>query len=171
MKFQTVINLIKRLLGAKTKGVIMAKADVVAAGLAAIQSGVTQVYSDQLGLAYDGGFKDGVASVPVSTGGGFQQSDIDAAVKAAKDADALALSASQAADAQAFSDAKAASDSAIAALQSKFDDLAKKEGSEASVIAGLQGSLQAIKDAEAALQSLFPAPVPPVVVPPTSPSV
>ncbi len=149
MKFLKFVQSIKRLLGATTEEIVMAKADVVATGLSAIQSGVTQVYSDQLGLAYDGGFTDGVASVPVGTGGGFQQSDIDAAVAAA-----------QAVDAQALSDAKAVSDAALADLQSKLDTLAAKEGQEAGVIAGLQGSLQAIKDAEAALQSLFPVPAP-----------
>lgn len=163
MKFLNLIKLTKRLFGSLTKGVVMAKADVVAAGIAAIQAGVVQVYSDQLGLGYDGGFADGVASVPVGTGGGFQQSDIDAAVAAAQAVDAAALAASQAADAQTALDAKTQSDAAIADLQSQFNTLAAKEGQESSVITGLQGALSQIQSAQAILAALFP--VPPVVVP------
>jgi hypothetical protein len=146
----------------------MAKEDVVAAGIASIQAGEVQVYTDALGVAYDGGFTDGVASVPVGTGGGFQQSDIDAAVQAKTDADAVVLAQSQADDKAAFDSAMELSNQAIADLQSKFDALAAKEGQESGVIAGLQGALQQIKDAEASLAVLFPAPIDPPPVDPAA---
>lgn len=152
MTFLSLIQITKRLFGAITKGTVVAKEDVVAAGIAAIQAGEVQVYTDALGGAYDGGFVDGKASNPV-TDVGPSEEQIQARINEA-------VSAAQAVDAQALADAQALKDAAYADLQKKFDDLSLKEGQESGVIAGLQGSLQAIKDAEASLQSLFPAPVP-----------
>lgn len=163
MKLFGLIKLTTWLFGAKPKEIVMAKADVVAAGITAIQSGVTQVYTDQLGVAYDGGFTDGVASVPAGTGGGFQQSDIDAAVAAAiapLNQSISDLTAKDAGDVQALADAKVASDAAVADLQGKLDTLAAAKSVDDGIISGLQGALQQIKDAEAALQSLFPPPAP-----------
>lgn len=159
MKFINLINLTKRLLGVKTEEIVMAKADVVAAAVAAVQAGQTQVLSDQFSSVFDQAEAQG-------TGPGFTQADIDAAVKVKVDADALVLAQSQADDKAAFDSAMAQSGSAIAELQAKFDALVLKEGQESGIIAGLKGSLQAIKDAEASLQSLFPAPVDPVPVSP-----
>lgn len=157
MKFLGLVRSIKRLFGAKTGGIVMAKADVVATGLTAIQSGVTQVYSDQLGLAYDGGFTDGVASVPVGTGGGFQQSDIDAAVKAQVDADALVLATAQ----KQGADALAALQSSFDALKSKDDALVVKEGAEAQTLQSLQTAKDQLAAVLASLNAIGqPAPVP-----------
>jgi hypothetical protein len=161
MTWAKFIELTKRLFGAKQGEILMAKEDVVAVGLKAIQDGEVQVYTDALGGAYDGGFADGVASVPVAPSG-FTQGDIDAAVQAKVDADAVVLAQAQADDKKAFDDAQAVSAQAVADLEAKFDALVLKEGQEAGVIAGLQDSLQKIKDAEAILAGLFPAPVPPL---------
>lgn len=89
MKIFGLIDLCKRLMRAKTtnKGeVVMAKTDVVSAGVSNIQSGEVSLYQQELGKAYDGGFSDGVASVPPvqTTPGTFTQADIDAAVAADK---------------------------------------------------------------------------------------
>ncbi len=127
--------------------------DVVAAGVAAVQAGEVAVLSAELGKAFDSG-------EAIGTGPGFTQADIDAAVQAKVDADALVLAQSQADDKAAFDAAKEVADLALAELQKKFDDLSLKEGSEASVIAGLQSSKAQIEAALAALAGLFPAPVP-----------
>lgn len=126
----------------------MAKQDVIAAGVAAIQTAEAQAISDQLGIAYDAGCTDQKAS-----DGTFKQSDIDAAVAAA-----------QAVDAQAAADAKAASDGALASLQANMAALSAKEGQEAGVIAGLQSSVQAVQASLAAIVALLPQPVVPAPV-------
>lgn len=121
----------------------MSKVDVVAAGVAAIQSGQAQVLTDQLGLVYDAAALEQKAS-----DGTLSQADVDAAVAAA-----------QAVDAKALADAQAAGALALADLQSKMDALAAKEGQEASVIAGLQAAKDQLAAALAALSALFPVPV------------
>lgn len=70
-----------------TKDEVMAKADMVQARVAQLQSAEAQAISD----AISGAFDDGAASVVIPPSGGFQQSDIDAAVAAvvAKDASAM----------------------------------------------------------------------------------
>ncbi len=122
MKFFGLIELTKRLFGVLTQGEEMAKEDIVQAGVGAIQSGVVQVYSDELGKAYDGGFQDGVASVPVSEGG-FSQEQLDQAV-----ADGVAAQ-------------KAADDLADAQLKADFDALVSKEAVEAELIGKLKALL------------------------------
>lgn len=143
MKFPNLINLTKRLFGALTKGNVVAKEDVVQAGFAAIQAADEQVLKEELGKAYDAGLAEAPAV------GGFQQADIDAAVQAAKDADAQTLAGVQA---------------QFDAMKVEHEALIAKEGQEASVIAGLQASLEKIKAAEALLAGLFPAPVDPAPV-------
>lgn len=123
----------------------MARADVQAAGVVAIQAADAQAISDQLGVAYDAGAADQKGS-----DGTFKQSDIDAAVAAA-----------QAVDQAAAVAAKSASDAALAALQSQMTALASKEGIESGVIAGLQSSVAAVQSALAAVVALLPAPVAP----------
>lgn len=59
----------------------MAKEDVVAAGLKAIQDAEVEAITGQLGVAFDAGVAEGS---PVT---GFTQADIDAAVKAKADED------------------------------------------------------------------------------------
>lgn len=122
----------------------MSKVDIVSAGVAAIQVGQTQVLTDQLGVVYDAAALEQKAS-----DGTLSQADLDAAVAAA-----------QAVDAQALADAKAASDAALAGLQSQLSVLATKEGQEASVIAGLQASKDALAAALATLAGLFPVVTP-----------
>lgn len=101
----------------------MAKADVVTAQLAAIQSGINGVLSDAVGAAYDQGMAD--AGAPATAG--LTQADVDAAVAAAK-----------AADAQALKDA-------VAAVQVQLDAMTAKEVSEESAVAALQAKLDQIK--------------------------
>lgn len=126
----------------------MAKADVVAAGVAAIQQGEIQVYTDQLGGAYDMGFSDGqVGASP----GSFTQADIDAAVQSAKDADAQVLAQAQAADAQALIDAQAQAQQSLADIQAKLDSLTAKEAPEAALIASLQSAKDSLAQALAAI--------------------
>ena len=79
----------------------MSKADIVAAGLSAVQAAQSQAVSDQLGIAYDGGYSAGVADqqanpspapaadpstgvvAPAVDNTPFSQADVDAAVAAA----------------------------------------------------------------------------------------
>ncbi len=167
-----IVNFVKYIWGKfmstnqpKEKITMSVKDDAVAAGLAAVQAGETQVLTDQLGAIFDKG-------EAIGTGPGFTQADIDAAVKAAVDplnlqisTDAQTLADSQAADAKSASDAKAVADAALADLQSKFDALSTKEGVEAGVITGLQSSKAQIEAALASLSALFPPVVTPDPVP------
>lgn len=114
------------------------KDDAVSAASSSIQS--------SLGALYDGAFADGVASVPAGSGG-FQQSDIDAAVASA-----------QGVDAQALAVAQAQSATALAALQGSLDAMTAKEQSEEAILAGVQDSFGKLQAALAAFQGLFPAP-------------
>lgn len=147
----------------------MAKADVVAAGIAAL----AQAESDAFGVAYDSSFAEGVASVPVGTGGGFQQSDIDAAVAAAiapLNQSISDLTAKDALDAQAAIDAKAQGDAALASMKAEMDALSAKEGIEAQTLQNLSsayGQLQQVVSVLAGLQPVAPAPVDPAPVDPS----
>ena len=122
----------------------MSKEQIVADGVAGIQAGQVQVLSDQLGLVYDAAALEQKAS-----DGTLSQADVDAAVAAA-----------QAVDAQALAAAQAASDAALAELQGQLTALSLKEGQEASVIAGLQASKDALAAALATLAGLFPVVAP-----------
>ncbi len=133
----------------------MAKTDVIAAAVAAIQSGEAQVLNDQLGSVFD----SGLASAPVGSGGGFTQADIDAAVAAAQGVDAAALAA-----AQADFTAK------MATLQTSLDAMTAKEQMEETAVAGLQTAIASVQASFDAIKAiLLPAPpvmpAPPVVAP------
>jgi hypothetical protein len=156
MKILGLIKIAKRLFGAFTKGDDMAKTDVVAAGVAAIQAGEVQVYTDQLGLAYDGGFTDGVASVPASTGG-VDQSVVDGLNAQVADLQSKldGMTAQDASDVQAGKDA-------LAALQVSFDKMSADKAVEDGVIAGLQAAKDQLVAVLASLSSIgAPAPVDP----------
>lgn len=107
----------------------MSKAIVVVAYLASL----AQSQSDAANSFYDAV----VADQPPA--GGFQQSDIDAAVAAAQGVDAAALAAAQAAGAAALSAAQA--------------QLAQ----ETQTLAAVQSSFAQLQAALAQFQSLFPA--------------
>ena len=126
----------------------MAKADVVAAAVAAVQQGETQVLTDQFGSVFDQAEAQG-------NGTGFTQADIDAAVSAAQAVDATALNAAQAAAALQLS-----------TLQASLDALTAKEAPEAQLIASLQSSAASLTAALAAINAALNPPVPvPVPVP------
>lgn len=152
MNFLNAIKkLTNRLFGAKTKGETeMAKTDVVATGLKSIQDGEVQVYTDALGAAYEGGFTEGVASVPPGTGG-IDQSVVDGLNQQIAD-----LQAKDAADIQAGNDA-------LATLQTSFDALAAKESGEAATVANFQAAKEKLAACLASLASVdqpTPDPVP-----------
>lgn len=143
----------------------MAKADVVAAAVSAVQAGQLQVLNDQFGSVFDQAEAQG-------TGPGFTQADIDAAVKAASDplnAQIAAITAQDAADVAAGQQALSVLQAAKDALQAQFDTLSAKEGQESSVITGLQGSLSQIQNVVAILQALAPVVLPPAPVPAPTP--
>jgi hypothetical protein len=127
----------------KRKRKIKMKADVVAAAMSAIQSGQAQVVSDQLGLVYDAG----LAAAPV--GGGLSQSDVDAAVAAAR-----------AVDAQALADAQAKSDAALLDLQGKLDAMTAKDVDAEAKVKAIQDAAAAYQAAVAAVLALVPAAAP-----------
>ncbi len=133
----------------------MAKVDVVAAGVQKINDSVAQAYVDGVGVGYDGGFADGVASVPPADAG--EQAKIDAAVKAQVDADALVL-----ADAQKQgADALAALQSSFDALKTSDDALVVKEGAEAQTLQSLQSAKDQLAAVLASLNAIGqPAPAP-----------
>lgn len=135
----------------------MAKADVVSAAVAAVQAGQLQVLNDQFSSVFDQAEAQG-------TGPGFTQADIDAAVKAAVDplnAQIAAITAQDAADVAAGQQALTQLQAAKDALQAQFDTLSAKEGQEAGVITGLQGSLTQMQNVVAILQALAPLVMPP----------
>lgn len=105
------------------KGDTMAKAEVVQAQMIAIQAAESAALQAGLEACYDQGVADAGAPAPV----GFTQADIDAAVVAAKAADAEALSA------------------AVAAVQSHLDDMTAKELASEQSVAVLQAKLDQIK--------------------------
>lgn len=131
--------------------------EVIDAGVSQIQAGQAQAINDGVAAVYDKALAEGVASVPVQSGGGFNQDDIDKAVADARAVDAQAMNDLQAADQKDAADAKAASDAAMADLQAKMDALAAAKGQEDGVISGLQGSLKSLQDAVAALAGLIPS--------------
>lgn len=142
--------------------VLKAKNDYLAA-----QDQALQAYGE---ACYDGG----LGEAPVGTGGGFTQADIDAAVKAAVDPINQQLSdaiAKDAADVQAGQDALTQLQGKMDELQKSFDALSKKEGDEAVVITGLQGSLDKMQQVVSILQGIMqPAPIPqPVPTPEPAP--
>lgn len=123
----------------------MAKADVVAAAVSAIQQNQAQALIDGLGSVYDQGGLDQKAS-----DGTFTQADIDSAVAAA-----------QAVDAQALSDAQAKASSDLAAVQDQLSALSSKEAGESATLVSLQSSVAAAQASLAAvLAVLNPAPAP-----------
>ena len=91
----------------------MTKQESVQAGLSSIEAALSKV------------FDDGVASV--GSGGGFSQADIDAAVLAAKAADAVVLA------------------EAVAAVQVQLDAVLAEDVVEDAQMASLQAKLDAIK--------------------------
>lgn len=133
----------------------MAKADVVAAQLQAVQSAEAQAVSDGLSACYDQGVADQLAA-----GGGsgqFSQSDIDAAVKAAVDP----LNAEIASDAQALSDAQAKASSDLAAVQASLDAMTQKEQLEEQAVADVAAKIAQVQASFDAIKALLaPAPVP-----------
>ncbi len=135
----------------------MAKADVVAAQLALVQAAEVQAVSDGLGNCYDQGALDQKAS-----DGTFQQSDIDAAVKAAVDP----LNAQIASDATILAAAQAKAVSDLGLLQVSFDALNAKEQLEENAVAGLQASIGQVQAALDAIKAIILPPPP--VVPPTT---
>jgi hypothetical protein len=169
MKFLGLIQLTKRLFGALTKGEEMAKEDIVPGLVQEIQDGVKQVYSDELGKAYDAGFGDGVKSVPPSTGGGLTQADLDKAKadqQAADQAQIDSLNAQIAQDASDLAAAHADADQKASDLQAQLADMTAKDldaEARASKVEAfkdkvdqLQGALDAIK----VLLQPAPAPAP-----------
>lgn len=126
----------------------MAKQDVVTAGVSAIQSGEVQVYTDQLGIAYDAGAIDQKAS-----DGTLTQGDLDAAVKAATDP----LNVQIQNDALALADAQLQGANALKTLQGSFDELKVKDDALVIKEGGESQSLQNLAVAKEQLQALLVA--------------
>lgn len=103
----------------------MAKAEVVQAQMTAIQAAESAALQAGLEACYDQGVAD--AGVPAPVAGAFTQGDIDAAVAAAK-----------AADAQAMSDA-------VAAVQAQLDAETAKDAADVAALAAVQAKLDQIK--------------------------
>ncbi len=119
----------------------MAKEEVVAAQLAAIQSAQTQALVDGLGAVYDQAALDQKAA-----DGTLSQADVDAAVAAA-----------QAVDAQALADATAQFNSDLAAVQTALDDMTAKEAMEEEAVKAVQASIDSVQASFDAIRALFPA--------------
>lgn len=135
----------------------MAKADVVAAQLQAIQSAEVQALTAGLGACYDQGMAD-AGGQP----GTFTQADIDKAVKAATDP----LNAQIASDAQALSDAQAKAASDLAAVQASLTAMTQKEQLEENAVAALQASIVQVQQSLDAIKAIvLPAPPAPTPAP------
>jgi hypothetical protein len=152
----------------------MAKEDVVAAGLVALQEAQAEAVKGSLAEFYDKVVAD---QPPVS--GGLSQADLEAAVadalaKAKAESDA-AIAAIQSADAQALSDAQAKAASDFAAVQQALADMTAKEQLEEGAIAGLKDSLDKVQAFVDQIKSILPSLFPPAPAPqpeqsPESPS-
>jgi hypothetical protein len=101
----------------------MGKTDVVMAQKAAVLAAQDAALEAGLGACYDQGLAD-AGTVPA---GGFTQADIEAAVTAAKAADAEAMRA------------------AVSEIQTQLDTMTAKEQMEEQAVAVLQQKLDAIK--------------------------
>ncbi len=141
----------------------MAKADVVQAQLAAIQTAETQAITDGLGACYDQGAVDQKAS-----DGTLTQADLDAAVKAATDplnAQIATLQGEVTSEAQALTDAQAQAATALVAVQKSLDDMTAKESVEEGLVTGLQNSIAAVQSSldaiKAAVSAVLNPPAPP----------
>jgi hypothetical protein len=166
---------IRRLLN--LKGISMGtKADALTAFVSAVTAGQAQALNDAGSALYDQALVDN----PPGTGGGFQQSDIDAAVAAAVAPlnDQIAtLTAQDASDIAAGQAALADAQSKLGALQGQFDQLTAKEGSEAGILVSYQAALAQLQQVVSALQGLNlpvippPPPVDPVPTPDPVPPV
>lgn len=127
----------------------MAKVDVVAAAVAAVQAGQLQVLNDQFSSVFDQAEAQG-------TGPGFTQADIDSAVAAAVgplNDQITALTAQDQADIAAGQVALTNAQTATAAVQASLDALTAKEAPEASLIASLQQSAASLTTALAAINA------------------
>lgn len=125
----------------------MERSEAVAKGLSDIQSGEAQVISDALGAAFDANQS--------GSGGGFSQADVDAAVQAAKDADAAALADSQAADAKAQADAVAAVQGQLDGVTQALADMTAKEQVEEAAVQGFQSKLADLQSALDVIKGLL----------------
>lgn len=127
----------------------MSKEQIVSDAKAALLAGQDAILTQVLGVVADQSALEQKAS-----DGTLSQADVDAAVLAAVTPLNDQIAALQLQDA---ADIKAGQD-ALASLQATLDTLAQKEGIEASVIAGLQGSLSVLQDVVAKLSGLLPQP-------------
>lgn len=138
----------------------MGKQDVVSKFVSDFQSAQAQLLQDQGSAMYDAVAADIAASAP----GGLTEPDVDAAVKAAVDplqAQIADLSAKDQNDLNNLNDAQAQAKAAqdqLASVQKQLDDITAKEQTEEGLvkslndsISSLQGSLDAIKNAVAAV--------------------
>lgn len=149
------------------------KADALTAFVSALTAGQAQAINDAGSALYD----QAIADNPPGSGGGFQQSDIDAAVAAAVgplNNQIATLTAQDASDIAAGQQAVVGVQQQLSDLQSKFDALATKEAGEASaasVVPQYIAALQQLQAVVATLQSLglpvIPVPVDPTPVNPT----
>jgi hypothetical protein len=117
----------------------MAKADIVAAQLAAIQQGQNQVLSDAIGAAYDGGAQDQAAADGSSTSAA-DQAKIDALTAQVAD-----LTAKDEADVKAGQDALAAMQSQMTDVQKQLADALAAKSADETVIQGLQAAASQIQ--------------------------
>lgn len=143
----------------------MAKADVVAAQLAAIQSAETAAITAGLGSCYDQGAVDGAASAP----GGFNQSDLDNAVAVAVaplNAQITQLQAqdqTDAANASAAQASLATANASIATLTQQLSDMTAQDNADKALVTNLQGAVASVQSALDAIKSalgLAPASAP-----------
>lgn len=138
----------------------MAKEDVVAAGVVAVQAADAQALVDQLGIAYDAGALDQKAS-----DGTLSQGDVDAAVSAALasakvESDAV-LAADQAVDAEALAAAHAEADAKLAEVQTALDALTAKEQLEEAAVADVGAKILSVQAAFDAIKAILVPVIPP----------
>lgn len=125
----------------------MAKEDVVAAGVKAIQDGEVQVLTDTLGSVFD----QGLASAPV--GGGdptkiFSQEELDQKV-------AEVLAADELLDQEALAAAQAAAQVQIDALSVALQEMTDKYGAEHEALQGFKDKITDLQTALDLLKSLI----------------
>jgi hypothetical protein len=135
----------------------MSKADLSSSIKASIIQGQDAALQAGLESMYDGAFAEGVASVPPADAD--EQTKIDAAVQAQKDADQVVidgLNAQISKDAQDLSDAQAKALSDLAALQVALDAMTQKEQLEEQAVADVKAKIDSVQASFDAIRALFP---------------
>lgn len=127
------------------------KDDVVTAELANMQAAELAAKTASLGSVWD----QAVASVPAGVPNGFTQEQMDAAVQAARDADAAILAEVQAKDAQALNEAMAAMQIKLDSVTAEKDAALAQDAIDKAAVVKLGESVASVQEALDKIKALI----------------